>query len=141
METKTLNSSRKRKSTVAWIEDRGRINDNQHQIKETFMKYYSNLLGTPEKTLIQLNWEALYSEPPENLSELEAPFSEEIKNALFSLARDKSSGLEGFSISFYQHFWDTIKKDLIRFFFRHAQQQNRPPQTELFLHNLGTKKK
>ena len=87
---------------ITWIEDQGRIIDNQHQIKDTFLKYYSSWLNTQKKSLIQPNWEALYPEPVENLGDLEAPFSEiEIKNALFNLAKDKLSGSERFSISFY----------------------------------------
>lgn len=52
-----------------------------------------------------------------DLKLLDSPFSEEeICHALFSLARDKAPGHDGFPISFYQYFWETIKADILNLF-------------------------
>ena len=45
------------------------------------------------------------------------PFEiEEIKGAVFGCARNKSPGPDGFSLAFFQDFWDTIKADILQFF-------------------------
>ena len=38
----------------------------------------------------------------------------EIINAIWTLHLEKSSGPDGFTISFYRTFWDVIKRDLIK---------------------------
>lgn len=48
---------------------------------------------------------------------LEASFSEEeVKEVVFSMDKDKSLGLDGFSMHFYQVCWDIIKDDLMKVF-------------------------
>ena len=37
---------------------------------------------------------------------------EQIKNALFSIKRGKSPGIDGLSVEFYIHFWDIIQEPL-----------------------------
>ena len=50
-----------------------------------------------------IDWKKLYPDPLPNLTSLVTPFStEEIKIAMFSLAKNKSPDLDGFQISFYQ---------------------------------------
>lgn len=44
------------------------------------------------------------------------PFTiEEVKDALFSMAPDKSPGPDGYSPAFYQHFWKEIGQDIAQF--------------------------
>lgn len=38
----------------------------------------------------------------------------EMKSALFSMKKGKSSGVDGFSVEFYVHFWDLIQSPLLR---------------------------
>jgi hypothetical protein len=48
---------------------------------------------------------------------LTAPFSEaEVKEAIFQMEYNKAPGSDGFSVKFYQKFWDTIKGDLMTMF-------------------------
>lgn len=42
------------------------------------------------------------------------PSATEIKNAVFSLNRDSSPGLDGFGAYFFQFYWDIVKKDMIQ---------------------------
>lgn len=59
----------------------------------------------------------LYPEGMVDLKLINLPFlEEEIQNAVFSLPKDKAPGLDGFLISFYQHFRDTIRGDLLNQF-------------------------
>ena len=41
------------------------------------------------------------------------PSADEIKQTLFSLGSDKSSGPDGMSALFYKHYWEIISQDLI----------------------------
>ena len=41
------------------------------------------------------------------------PFSlEEIRDVIFNMEKNKSPGLDGFVVDFYQHFWELLKTDL-----------------------------
>lgn len=49
-------------------------------------------------------------------TQLLKPFTvEEVKDALFSMAPDKSPGPDGFSLAFYQHFLGEIGHDVVQF--------------------------
>nr|GEX95808.1 RNA-directed DNA polymerase, eukaryota [Tanacetum cinerariifolium] len=39
---------------------------------------------------------------------------EEVKKAVWDCGSDKSPGQDGFSFSFFRHFWSTIKKDIFK---------------------------
>ena len=55
--------------------------------------------------------------PQEHALELSRPFEEaEIKAGVFGCARDKSQGPDGFSVAFYQDFWEILKDDLLSVF-------------------------
>lgn len=48
---------------------------------------------------------------------IESPFSEvDVKEAVFGLRDDKALGPDGFSIVFFQKFWEAVKGELIQFF-------------------------
>jgi hypothetical protein len=40
----------------------------------------------------------------------------EVSEAIFGMEHNKAPGLDGFLEEFYQHFWETIKSDLMRMF-------------------------
>jgi len=64
---------------------------------------------------IDVNWEQIYpvAEQPSTL-DMEEPFTEEnIWTTVFSLGADKASGLDGFNMQFYQHFWPMLHQDFI----------------------------
>ena len=44
---------------------------------------------------------------------MEAPFSEEVKEAVFGSYAEGAPGPDGFSFPFYQKFWNIIKDDLV----------------------------
>lgn len=60
--------------------------------------------------------------------------SEEITNALFSMHPEKSSGSDDMTTLFYQHFWASIRGDLvilIRNFFRSGVFDNKLNETNI----------
>lgn len=62
------------------------------------------------------DWLKLYSKGVADLKDLDSFTEEGIRQALFSLAKDKAPGPYGFPISFYQCFWDIIKEDVLNLF-------------------------
>ena len=52
----------------------------------------------------------------ENTNWLEEEFQEEeVKASIFNLASDKTPGLDGFPLSFYQEHWDLLRVDIVAF--------------------------
>lgn len=66
----------------------------KEEIKEAFVNYFIDLFCNCRSSDIKLNWEQLCPGERLNLSIIESPFLEdEIKAAVFSLAKDKASGV------------------------------------------------
>ena len=82
--------------------------------------YYTRLFGYEEKLDVKLGDNFWSEEEMISLLEnelLEAPFSKaEIKEAVFGSYSDGAPGPDGFLFMFYQHFWETIKGDLMELF-------------------------
>ena len=82
--------------------------------------YYKSLFGYEQKLDVKLGDNFWSKEERISLLEnelLEAPFSKaEIKEAVFGSYSDGAPGPDGFSFMFYQHFWETIKGDLMELF-------------------------
>jgi hypothetical protein len=48
---------------------------------------------------------------------LTSPFTKkEVREAIFGMEHNKAPGPDGFLPEFYQHFWETIKSDLMHIF-------------------------
>jgi hypothetical protein len=69
----------------------------------------------------------------ENMILVEEFTEEEAKKALYQMEHNKSPGLDGFLIEFYQVFWEVIKTDLMALF--HEFHRGRLP---LYSLNFGT---
>lgn len=86
---------------------------NMHDL---FRNYYKDLHGKFEKPCTKADREMLYTKGAAHLQDLGAPFTEdEVKNVVFQLASQKSSGPDRFSIVSYNHFWSSIE-DLLELF-------------------------
>lgn len=117
-------SNRKRKNLITSIQHQQSVITEPESIKECFRAHFKLLLGNSEIPCIAADWKNLYPEGASQLDDLDAPFSEqEIKNAVFQLASNKSPGPDGFPLDFYKRFWHIIKQDLIEVFtcFYHHQ--------------------
>src|SRR6266542_2452001 len=102
------------------IED-GNI-EGQANLKGLITKFYKELFGEPEESLLTLdenrNQDILQVSQTEN-NFLTAPFTEkEIKEAIFQMEHNKAPGSDGFPAEFYQKFWEVIKGDLLAMFQR-----------------------
>ena len=104
--------------TITQIKDNnGSTIDNPTEIAQTFITYYENLLNNYDssnltKQKIMLNNIPKVITEFDNM-ELNKPFTkEEIKLALFKLSPDKSPGLDGFQVFFFQKYWEILGEEL-----------------------------
>lgn len=87
-----------------------------------FYRYFKSLFTPDESnpTTSFGDWTRLFTQErvvDSDLSRLTEPFNLlEIKQAVFQLGGDKAPGPDGFSLKFYQMFWDTVKEDLVNVF-------------------------
>ena len=86
-------------------------------IGQVFVDYYKGVFGQCIEHKVQLHWEELFPSTSWDFEDLERPFTEnEVRLAIFSMGGDKSPGPDGFLASFFQTFWDVIKKDVMDLF-------------------------
>jgi hypothetical protein len=97
-------------------------------ILKEFNEYYRNLLGTKQIASRTPNLSTLYpnhttSPHPSHtltgghdyLCPLIDPITlAEVKHVIFALPKDKASGPDGFSIEFFQNYWDTVRNDIFQ---------------------------
>ena len=101
--------------------DQIRINGVWHSeesgISEGIVNAFRSLLSNPRDwhpPLSELQCETLQNM---DAGALEVPFSEEeVYGALLGCSGDKALGPDGFSMAFWQFFWDFVKDDVMSFF-------------------------
>jgi hypothetical protein len=75
--------------------------------------HFSSLFGAASSERLELNWEEL-GLPVADLSDLDAPFSEEeVLAALLQIPSDKAPGPDGFNALFFKACWPIIKGDVL----------------------------
>lgn len=111
-------TNRKRKNEIFTIFVNGQQVLDLEKIHEDFFTYFTSLIRMGNSGLCEVDWKRLYPKSPLDLKLLESPFSkDQIRHALFSLAKNKAPGLDHeFPISFYQYFWKTLKPNIINLF-------------------------
>ena len=75
--------------------------------------FYTNLFGPPDDSFVSLNVDNAKKIPTKySVIQIDKFALEEIKNVVFSMDKNKSPGSDGFTIEFYQNFWEMVKNDL-----------------------------
>ncbi|XP_019170974.1 PREDICTED: uncharacterized protein LOC109166477 [Ipomoea nil] len=109
-------SARKRKNRIAklldennqWVEEDGLLN--------LAARYYQNIFTTKGVQFDAALDDLAMKVSDEDNHNLMRHFTiEEVKDALFSMAPDKSPGPDGYSPAFYQFFWNEIGQDVAEF--------------------------
>ena len=112
------NSRWNRKFIKSLVSEDGVVLDNIESILKEIKHYFGKLFSKPSGgswRIEDLDWSPISADSVEWLDHL---FSEEeIHNAMLHLNKEKTLGLNGFTIGFYQECWETIKADLLRVFF------------------------
>lgn len=86
-------------------------------LKRLFVITFVSFLGTSSPILSIVDWCTLYLNYLLDLSFLDSHFTEEeIKEAIFSLEKDKSPELDGFQASFYKKYQDTFESNILKLF-------------------------
>jgi len=105
---------RKRKNFISkLLSNDGHILTSQDEKEKNIFDFYSNLLGESLDREVTINLDEL-AIPSFDLSELDAPFSEdEVWRTISSLPSNKAPGPDGFTGKFYKVCWPIIKADLM----------------------------
>ncbi|CAA0822688.1 Unknown protein, partial [Striga hermonthica] len=112
----TITLQRRRHNAIRrLLTAQGRVLSSQAEMEEHISEFYSHLFTS------EVHWDGdsiLHLIPqrvtPDMNDALIKPVTQdEMKSTLFHLPDDKAPGEEGMSSTFYKHFWDLIKQDLL----------------------------
>lgn len=110
-------NGKNRKNAITKLVIDGETMEDVNKIKEETIQYFSTLYTKEEGPHPMIDNLFSKSLEQEDVDNLEGCFlEEEIKEAVFSMAKDKSPGPDGFSMSFFQECWEFIKGDLLKVF-------------------------
>ena len=113
-------NGRQRKARICKLEHEDGVIEGNDDLKRYITKYYKDLFGSPEENHFSLDESRRDDIPQVSNAEnelLTACFSDkEVKETIFQMELNKSSGPDGFPAEFYQTFWEIIKKDLMSLF-------------------------
>jgi hypothetical protein len=113
-------NGRKRKNTIISLENEGNIIEGDENLLKHATSYYADLFGPGEEHNIHIDvslWDELEKVSDDDNTALTRPFNEiEIKEALFSMEKNKAAGPDKIPIEFYQSCWDIVKGDIIQLF-------------------------
>lgn len=87
------------------------LSDHEDMAKAGF-DHFSSLLGESEERQFSLNLEFLDSSRAD-LSDLDAPFLEEVWEVARQMPSGKAPGPDGFTAEFFQACWTTVKSDVM----------------------------
>lgn len=106
------NGRHRRNKIHSLDQEEGKIEGDKN-LMEYITRFYKELFGPPDNSSVSLEVEHAKKISQEHRDKLIDKFSlEEIKHVVFNMAHNKSPGPDGFTVEFYQHFWDLIKNDL-----------------------------
>jgi SAM-dependent methyltransferase len=103
------------------LKDNGLVIEGTDNLIDHATTYYKNLFGPAPGNIFSFNHDMW--KPHEKLNDadneiLRKPFSmEDVKDALFSMKKNKALGPDNIPIEFYQHCWDIVKGDIMNLFY------------------------
>nr|GEW58369.1 RNA-directed DNA polymerase, eukaryota [Tanacetum cinerariifolium] len=102
----------------------GKWTDELVKFKCEFFHHFSNRFGKPSDDRVEIDMNFPNTLSIDQKADLESMVTiEEVKRAVWDCGRDKAPGPDGYTFSFYRHFWSTIEKDLfaaVQYFFNHG---------------------
>ncbi|XP_019182124.1 PREDICTED: uncharacterized protein LOC109177267 [Ipomoea nil] len=109
-------SARRRKNLILKLQDESQSWVDGDQLLPLATRYFQNIF-TSKGVDFGSNLDGFNATISlEDNQRLLRPFqSDDVREALFSMAPDKSPGPDGFSPAFFQHFWNEIGEDVSRF--------------------------
>nr|GEW32566.1 nucleotide-binding alpha-beta plait domain-containing protein [Tanacetum cinerariifolium] len=105
------------------VHKRSEILNKIHQVKLEFFDHFWGRFDKPSENRACIDISFHNSLSNDQKEDLERKITkEEVKRAVWDCGVDKSPGMDGFSFSFYRHFWIMIEQDVfeaINYFFMH----------------------
>ena len=99
------------------LEHEGETVTNPTQIQSTIYSFYKRLFGSQPPSTLRLGeeiWQNKYRLDRSDVEELTKPFTEEeVKRVVFDMKENTAPSPDGFSVTFYKHFWETIKGEMM----------------------------
>ena len=113
-------NGRRRKNNIAYLEsDNGEVRG-QKGITDHVIDYYKRLFGHSDACSLKLGsnfWPVNFSLKEEDKATLIKTFDlGEIKSVIMEMKESSAPGPDGFGVSFYKHFWESIKEDILVMF-------------------------
>lgn len=113
-------NGRRRKNTIARLEDESGEIRGQKGLTEHIMHFYKQLFGHNEPCSIQLSkdfWPVSLQLSENDKAELIRDFSmQEIKEVVFDMKSNSAPGPNGFGVIFFKNHWESIKDDIFSMF-------------------------
>lgn len=110
-------NGKNRKNSISRFSIKGEMVEDLDRIKEEVIRFFSSLYTKEESPHPLIDNVFSKSLDQSEAASLEAVFEEdEIKEAIFGMAKDKTLGPDGFFMHFYQECWDIVKEDLLTVF-------------------------
>jgi hypothetical protein len=110
----------KEKNTIISLDKDGLIIEGNEDLLKHATEYYSDLFGPGKEHNIHFDpnlWAELDKVSESDNAMLCSPFPKnEIKDALFSMERNKAAGPDKIPIEFYQTCWEIVKGDIIQLY-------------------------
>nr|GEY32107.1 RNA-directed DNA polymerase, eukaryota [Tanacetum cinerariifolium] len=107
-----LNKKRNQRS-IQGIMVNGTWIDDPVKVKYEFLDHFRNMFDKPLENRARIDIcfpNVLLNDQRDDLERMVT--KEEVKKAVWDCGSDKSPGPDGFSFSFFRHFWSTIEKDI-----------------------------
>jgi hypothetical protein len=103
---------RKKHNFISKLEEDGRVITNHDDIQEVLDGFFSNLLGADFQRCFTIELSSCHRDDVD-LSALDSPFLEEVRDTVGGLPSDKAPRPDGFTGRFYKTCWNIIKEDLL----------------------------
>nr|GEX83693.1 RNA-directed DNA polymerase, eukaryota, reverse transcriptase zinc-binding domain protein [Tanacetum cinerariifolium] len=111
------------KIKIRWCVE-GDDNNEPVKVKGEFFYHFSNIFRKPSDDRVEIDMNFPNTLSVDQKTDLESMVTiEEVKRAVWDCGSDKAPGLDGYTFSFYCHFWSTIEKDVfaaVQYFFNHG---------------------
>ncbi|GKG23253.1 hypothetical protein Tco_0391289 [Tanacetum coccineum] len=102
--------------------------DDPLQVKREFFEHFRGRFDNPSVNRACIDTPFVVSLSIDQKEDMERRISkEEVKRAVWDCGVDKSPGPDGFSFSFFRHFWPVIEKDVfeaVDYFFMYGEIPN-----------------
>ena len=93
-------------------------------VKNEFLSHFKNRFEKPQEARLKLNMDFPCNLTLVQQADLETEVTkEDIKRAVWDCGVDKSPGPDGFTFSFYRHYWKLIENDVVdavKYFFQYG---------------------